>query len=151
MAQGGDPLGCQRSPSPSRVLIPADSGGRKGQRERLWKPELQRLADPTGMRIEGCQYPPGPRKWNKIAHRLFCHITRNGRGVPLGTPEVGVTLVSSTRTEAGLGVHCRLAEEAYPKGRKVSAKEGASLRTRRNKFHGDWDYEIRPRPPQKLR
>lgn len=151
IAQWWEQLGCQRYSSPSRLLITADSGGSNGNRNRLWKHELQRLADTTGMIIEVCHYPPGTSKWNKIEHRLFCHITRNWRGVPLVTHEVVVNLVSSTRTNEGLEVHCWLDEKIYPKGRKVSDKEFASLRIRRNKFHGDWNYEILPRTPTKLR
>ena len=149
--QWWEQLGCQRYPAPSRLLITADSGGSNGNRNRLWKHELQRLADTTGLIIEVCHYPPGTSKWNKIEHRLFCHITRNWRGVPLVTHEVVVNLVSSTRTNEGLEVHCWLDEKAYPKGRKVGDKEFASLRIRRNKFHGEWNYEILPRPPTKLR
>ena len=149
--QWWEQLGCQRYPAPSRLLITADSGGSNGNRNRLWKHELQRLADTTGIIIEVCHYPPGTSKWNKIEHRLFCHITRNWRGVPLVTHEVVVNLVSSTRTNAGLEVHCWLDEKAYPKGRKVGDKEFASLRIRRNKFHGEWNYEILPRPLTKLR
>jgi len=149
--QWWDQLGCQRYPSPSRLLITADSGGSNGHRTRLWKHELQRLADTRGIIIEVCHYPPGTSKWNKIAHRLFCHITRNWRGVPLTTYEVVVNLVSSTRTQEGLAVHCWLDEKAYPKGRKVSEQEFAAIRIRRNKFHGDWNYEILPRPLPKLR
>ena len=149
--QWWEQLGGQRYPSPSRWLITADSGGSNGHRNRLWKHELQRLADALGIIIEVCHYPPGTSKWNKIEHRLFCHITRNWRGVPLATYEVVVNLVSSTRTKEGLEVHCWLDEKAYPKGRKVSDKEYAAIRIRRNKFHGDWNYEILPRPPQKLR
>jgi transposase len=151
IAQWWEQLGCKRYASLSRLLITADSGGSNGNRNRLWKHELQRLADNMGMIIEVCHYPPGTSKWNKIEHRLFCHITRNWRGVPLVTHEVVVNLVSSTRTKEGLEVHCWLDEQAYPKGRKISEKEFASLRIRRNKFHGDWNYEILPRPPQKLR
>ena len=151
IAQWWDHLGCQRYPAPARLLITADSGGSNGHRTRLWKHELQRLADTTGMIIEVCHYPPGTSKWNKIEHRLFCHITRNWRGVPLTTYEVVVNLVSSTRTSAGLEVHCWLDEKAYTKGRKVSEQEFAAIRLRRNKFHGDWNYEILPRPPKKLR
>jgi transposase len=144
-------LGCQRYAVPSRLLITADSGGSNGHRNRLWKHELQRLADATGMIIEVCHYPPGTSKWNKIEHRLFCHITRNWRGVPLVTHEVVVNLVSSTRTNTGLEVHCWLDEKAYPKGRKVSKQEYAAIRLRPNKFHGDWNYEILPRPSTHLR
>ncbi len=139
-------LGDPRYPTARRMLITADSGGSNGHRTRLWKLELQRLADTTGRIIEVCHYPPGTSKWNKIEHRLFCHITRNWRGIPLTTYEVVVNLVSATRTKEGLVVHCWLDEKAYPKGRKVSAQEYAALRIRRNKFHGDWNYEILPRP-----
>ncbi len=144
-------LGGPRYPTATRVLITADSGGSNGHRTRLWKLELQRLADTTGRIIEVCHYPPGTSKWNKIEHRLFCHITRNWRGIPLTTSEVVVNLVSATRTKEGLTVHCWLDEKAYPKGRKVSAQEYAALRIRWNKFHGDWNYEILPRPANQLR
>ena len=97
-------LGRKRYASPSRLLITADCGGSNGHRNRLWKLELQKLADETGLTIEVCHYPPGTSKWNKIEHRLFCHITRNWRGVPLETHEVVVNLVSSTRTSEGLEV-----------------------------------------------
>jgi hypothetical protein len=138
-------LGKKRYKSPKRLLITADSGGSNGHRNRLWKYELQRLADQTRMTIEVCHYPPGTSKWNKIEHRLFCHITRNWRGVPLETHQVVVNLVSSTRTEEGLEVHCRLDCNDYPKGRKITDVEMASLRIKRNAFHGDWNYEILPR------
>jgi hypothetical protein len=151
IAQWWDQLGCQRYPAPARLLITADSGGSNGHRTRLWKHELQRLADTSGIILEVCHYPPGTSKWNKIEHRLFCHLTRNWRGVPLATYEVVVQLVSSTRTKEGLEVHCWLDEKAYSKGRKVSEKEYAAIRLRRNKFHGDWNYEILPRPTKKLR
>lgn len=118
---------------------------RDGHRNRLWKLELQRLANQTGMIIEICHYPPGTSKWNKIEHRLFCHITRNWRGVPLESHEVVVNLVSSTRTTEGLEVHCSLDENEYKKGRKISDLERDTIRLRRNKFHGDWNYEILPR------
>lgn len=138
-------MGKKRYKAPRRLVITADSGGSNGHRNRLWKYELQRLADQTGMIIEVCHYPPGTSKWNKIEHRLFCHITRNWRGVPLETHQVVVSLVSSTRTNEGLEVHCQLDAKDYPKGRKVTDAEMASLRIKRNAFHGDWNYEIRPR------
>jgi transposase len=138
-------LGKKRYKKPTRLLITADSGGSNGHRNRLWKFELQKLADQTGMTIEVCHYPPGTSKWNKIEHRLFCHITRNWRGVPLETHQVVVNLVSSTRTAAGLEVHCSLDANAYAKGRKVTDTDMESLRIKRNAFHGDWNYEIRPR------
>lgn len=138
-------LGRKRYDKPKRLLITADSGGSNGNRNRLWKYELQRLADKTGMIIEVCHYPPGTSKWNKIEHRLFCHITRNWRGVPLETRQVVVSLVSSTRTEEGLEVHCQLDEKDYPQGRKITDKQLAQLNIRRNAFHGEWNYEIHPR------
>jgi hypothetical protein len=138
-------LGRQRYPQSKRLLITADSGGSNGHRNRLWKYELQHLADETGLTIEVCHYPPGTSKWNKIEHRLFCHITRNWRGVPLESYQVVVNLVSSTRTFAGLEVHCRIDENKYPKGRKISDSQMATLNIKRNAFHGDWNYEIKPR------
>jgi transposase len=144
-------LGRRRYRSPSRLLITADSGGSNGHRNRLWKYELQKLADRTGMIIEVCHYPPGTSKWNKIEHRLFCHITRNWRGVPLETHEVVVNLVSSTRTNEGLEVHCQLDERNYPKGQKVSDEQFAAIRLRKSKFHGDWNYEIHPSSKTQMR
>lgn len=138
-------LGKRRCQKPRRLLITADSGGSNGHRNRLWKYELQRFADETGTIIEVCHYPPGTSKWNKIEHRLFCHITRNWRGVPLESHQVVVSLVSSTRTAEGLAVHCRLDENDYPKGRKISDAEMAEIKIKRNAFHGDWNYEILPR------
>jgi len=138
-------LGKKRYAKPKRLLITADSGGSNGHRNRLWKYELQRLADETGMTIEVCHYPPGTSKWNKIEHRLFCHITRNWRGVPLESHQIVVSLVSSTRTNEGLEVHCRIDSNDYPKGRKISDFEMSQIRIKRNAFHGDWNYEIKPR------
>ena len=137
-------LGKQRYRKPLRLLITADSGGSNGHRNRLWKLELQRLANETGMTIEVCHYPPGTSKWNKIEHRLFCHITRNWRGVPLETHQIVVNLVSSTRTNEGLEVHCWLDEAEYEKGRTISDRDMESIRIKRNKFQGDWNYEILP-------
>jgi hypothetical protein len=137
-------LGRKRFRKPSRLLVTADSGGSNGSRNRLWKLELQKLANDTGMVIEVCHYPPGTSKWNKIEHRLFCHITRNWRGVPLESHEIVVNLVSSTRTNEGLEVHCWLDEKQYKKGRKISDREMQRVRLKRHKFHGDWNYEILP-------
>lgn len=137
-------LGKKRYRKPTRLLITADSGGSNGHRNRLWKLELQRLANQTGMIIEVCHYPPGTSKWNKIEHRLFCHITRNWRGVPLETRQIVVNLVSSTRTNEGLEVHCWLDEGDYQTGRKVTDREMATINMKRNPFHGDWNYEILP-------
>lgn len=144
-------LGSQRYRKPTRLLITADCGGSNGYRNRLWKLQLQLLADEMGMVIEVCHYPPGTSKWNKVEHRLFCHITRNWRGVPLQTHELVVNLVSSTRTQEGLEVHCWLDGAAYFTGRKVSAAELAEIRIKRNLFHGDWNYEIQPRTKAAMR
>jgi Rhodopirellula transposase DDE domain len=138
-------LGQHRYRSPKRLMVTADSGGSNSSRARLWKLELQRFADDTGLIIEVCHYPPGTSKWNKIEHRLFCHITRNWQGVPLETLQVVINLIGSTRTQQGLEVHAWLDENTYQKGRKVSDAEMSELSIKRNTFHGDWNYEIHPR------
>jgi hypothetical protein len=138
-------LGQHRYRSPKRLLVTADGGGSNSSRARLWKVELQRFADETGFIIEVCHYPPGTSKWNKIEHRLFCHITRNWQGVPLETLQVVINLIGSTRTQQGLEVHAWLDETAYKKGRKVTKAEMSELYIKRNSFHGDWNYEIHPR------
>ena len=137
-------LGKKRYPSAKRLLITADSGGSNSPRTRLWLWELQRFADETGMIIEVCHYPPGTSKWNKIEHRLFCHITRNCQGTPLETLKIVVNLIGSTTTEEGLEVHAWLDGKKYEKGRKVSDAELAEIYIKRNKFHGDWNFEIHP-------
>jgi transposase len=138
-------LGKARYPASKRLLITADSGGSNSSRTRLWKTELQRFADKTGLIVEVCHYPPGTSKWNKIEHRLFCHITRNWRGVPLETHEIVVQSIGSTTTTQGLEVHVWLDEAHYEKGRKVKDEELDECRIVRNAFHGEWNYEIRPR------
>jgi hypothetical protein len=138
-------LGQNNYPSARRILLTADSGGSNSARARLWKLELQRLADETGFIIEVCHYPPGTSKWNKIEHRLFCHITRNWQGVPLETLEIVVSSIGHTRTESGLEVHAWLDASQYQKGIKVSDKELAECIIKRNTFQGDWNYEIHPR------
>jgi Rhodopirellula transposase DDE domain len=140
-----DRLGQYRYRSPKRLLVTADSGGSNSSRTRLWKVELQRLAEETGLIIEVCHYPPGTSKWNKIEHRLFCHITRNWRGVPLETLQIVINLIGSTRTTQGLEVHAWLDENTYEKGRKITHAEMSDLYIKRNRFHGDWNYEIHPR------
>jgi transposase len=144
-------LGKRRYRSPRRLLITADSGGSNSSRNRLWKLELQKFADETQMIIEICHFPPGTSKWNKIEHRVFCHITRNWRGVPLETIEIVVNLIGATRTSTGLEVHCWLDEDQYDKGRKVTNAEMNELFIKRNAFHGEWNYEIHPREPRGIR
>jgi hypothetical protein len=138
-------LGRDRYERAKRILVTADSGGSNSSRCRLWKVELQKWADETGLIVEVCHYPPGTSKWNKIEHRLFCHITRNWRGVPLETLEVVVESIGATTTEAGLEVHAWLDADEYEKGRKVSDEELAACNIKRNTYHGEWNYEIHPR------
>jgi len=127
------------------VLITADGGGSNGSRLRLWKLELQNLADDTGLSISVCHFPPGTSKWNKIEHRLFSFISSNWRGEPLRDYETVVRLISRTATTKGLRVTCRLDRRKYPTGRKVTDEEMKRVNLERNKFHGDWNYTIRPR------
>ena len=137
-------LGRKRYPSGQRLLITADAGGSNSPRTRLWRWELQNLANETGLRLEACHYPPGTSKWNKIEHRLFCHITRNWRGTPLETLEIVVSLIGGTKTDEGLEVHAWLDQRKYEKGRKVSDEDLAEVRIKRDAFHGDWNYAILP-------
>jgi hypothetical protein len=138
-------LGRKRYGQAKRLLITADSGGSNSSRGRLWKVELQKFADETGLIIEVCHYPPGTSKWNKIEHRVFCHITRNWRGVPLETLEIVVQSIGATTTEAGLEIHAWLDEGTYDKGRVVSDEELAECNIKRSDYHGEWNYEIHPR------
>jgi hypothetical protein len=142
-------LGRKRYRQLQRLLVTADSGGSNGARNRLWKWELQRLADDLGVIIEVCHFPPGTSKWNKVEHRLFCHITSNWRGQPLTDHQVVVSLIGSTKTSTGLVVHARLDQRQYNKGRKISDKEMATLNLKPHRFHGEWNYEIHPREARK--
>lgn len=144
-------LGRERYPKAKRLLITADSGGSNGSRTRLWKVELQKFADETGLLLEVCPYPPGTSKWNKIAHRVFCHITRNWQGEPLETVEIVVALIGRTATNEGLEVHAWLDKATYKTGIKVTDEELAECLIKRNKFHGDWNYEISPRSLSQIR
>ena len=132
-------------PHAHRLLITADGGGSNGYRLRLWKVELQRFADATGIAIVVCHFPPGTSKWNKVEHRLFSFISSNWRGEPLRDYETIVRLIANTTTAKGLTVTCRLDRRRYPVGRKVSNKEMATLRLTPQPFHGDWNYVIKPR------
>jgi hypothetical protein len=137
-------MGCRRYPRAKRLLITADSGGSNSPRTRLWRWALQQFANETGLTIEVCHYPPGTSKWNKIEHRLFCHITRNWQGVPLESYEIVVNLIAATTTNMGLEVHAWLDEASYQKGKKISDSQLAEVRIRRNAFHGEWNYQILP-------
>lgn len=132
-------------PKTKELLITADGGGSNGSRLRLWKFELQKLADQTGLSISVCHFPPGTSKWNKIEHRLFSFITSNWRGEPLRDYETIVKLIANTTTAKGLKVKCRLDHRKYATGRKISDEEMKQINMARNKFHGEWNYTIKPR------
>jgi len=132
-------------PQAKRLLICADGGGSNGHRVRLWKKELQGLADETGMELQVCHLPPGTSKWNRIEHRLFSHISINWRGKPLTSHEVIVQLISATTTKTGLRVKAQRDAGKYPDKIKVSDHEMANLNLERAEFHGDWNYSLKPR------
>ena len=138
-------MGSRVYPKAKELLVMADAGGSNGYRIRLWKVALQELADAIGLRISVCHFPPGTSKWNKIEHRMFCHITENWRGKPLVSRAVIVNLIGNTKTRTGLTINAELDENAYPTGIKVSDAELAAVRIKRAKFHGDWNYTISPR------
>ena len=137
-------MGREAYPKATRLLITADSGGSNGSRLRLWKLELQKLADETRLRIAVCHFPPGTSKWNKIEHRLFSFISKNWRGKPLTSLQVIVSLIAATTTATGLKVHSELDTASYQPGIKVSDKDVSEINLRRDKFHGDWNYEVHP-------
>ena len=137
-------MGRETYPQAKRLLITADSGGSNGCRLRLWKSELQRLANESGLAISVCHLPPGTSKWNKIEHRLFSFISQNWRGKPLVSHEVIVNLIAATTTETGLMVRCQLDEKTYEKGLRVSDSELAAIKLLRDPFHGEWNYTIAP-------
>ena len=126
------------------LLITADGGGSNGSRLRLWKLELQKFADETNLSISVCHFPPGTSKWNKVEHRLFSFISSNWRGEPLRDYETIVHLIARTTTAKGLQVTCRLDRRKYPTGRKVTDEEIKRVNLKKNKFHGEWNYTIRP-------
>src|SRR5678816_3761008 len=138
-------MGKKRHPTAKRLMITADGGGSNGYRVRLWKVELQKLADELKLPITVCHLPPGTSKWNKIEHRLFSFISINWRGRPLRTYETVINLISNTTNRGGLVVRARLDRRNYPIGKTVSAKELRELNIERDEFHGDWNYTIKPR------
>ena len=137
-------IGSHAYPRAKDLLITADGGGSNGSRVRLWKLELQMLANEIGIPIRVCHYPPGTSKWNKIEHRLFSFITMNWRGEPLVSHEVMLNLIANTRTKTGLSVRVELDKGVYPKGVKVTDAAMASINISRDAFHGDWNYAICP-------
>jgi hypothetical protein len=141
-------MGASAYPGARELLLTADGGGSNGSRSRLWKVELQRLADETGLAITVCHFPPGTSKWNKIEHRMFCHITENWRGRPLINHEVIVSLIANTTTRTGLRIKAALDVGHYPTGLKVSDEQMRALNLSPADFHGeDWNYTISPRHP----
>jgi hypothetical protein len=131
-------------PKAKKIFITADAGGSNGHKLRLWKWELQRLANETGVSICVSHFPPGTSKWNKIEHRLFSFISQNWRGEPLTSYETIVRLIAATKTSTGLRVACRLDKRSYQPGKEVTKEQFKSIKIKRNKFHGDWNYEILP-------
>jgi hypothetical protein len=135
-------MGAKRYPNASALLITADGGGSNGSRCRLWKVALQSLSARLGLPVHVCHFPPGTSKWNKIEHRMFCHITQNWRGRPLVSHEVIVNLIANTTTQAGLKIQAELDRGTYPTGIKITDAELASLNLKRDSFHGDWNYTV---------
>ena len=140
-----DRMGRERYPTMTSVMITADGGGSNGSRLRLWKTSLQQLADETGLTFQVCHYPPGTSKWNKIEHRMFCHITQNWRGTPLIDRLTVIELIANTTTSTGLRIRCELDPATYTKGIKVSDAEMTTLNITRDEFHPEWNYAIAPR------
>lgn len=128
----------------AEILITADCGGSNGNRVRLWKVELQKFADETGMIINVCHFPPGTSKWNKIEHKMFCHISKNWRGKPLITREAVVKLISNTKTNQGLKIQAKLDEKTYLKGKKITDEQLNTVNLEKSEFHGEWNYRILP-------
>lgn len=142
-------MGRSRHPHATELLIMADGGGSNGSRCRLWKIALQELANQLQMTIRVCHFPPGTSKWNKIEHRMFCHITQNWRGRPLISHEVIVNLIANTATQQGLRIRAELDQRQYPTGTKVSNAELQRVKLKPHKFHGDWNYTITPTQKKK--
>ena len=138
-------MGSQTYPEARELLIMADGGGSNSSRTRLWKVALQGLADETGMAISVCHFPPGTSKWNKIEHRMFCHITANWRGRPLVSHEVIVNLIGNTTTKTGLRIQAGLDRQSYPTGIKITDEVLAEVNIEKEEFHGEWNYRILPR------
>ena len=137
-------MGRKRYPRAKELLITADCGGSNGSRTRLWKVVLQELADDLGLRLTVCHFPPGTSKWNKVEHRMFCHITQNWRGRPLTSYVVIVQLIANTQTTAGLKIRSELDEHVYPLKEKVTAEQLAQVRLTPATFHGEWNYMVTP-------
>jgi hypothetical protein len=142
-------MGRARYPKMNELTITADCGGSNGARVRLWKLELQKFADQTNLTLHVHHYPPGTSKWNKIEHRLFCHITQNWRGRPLTSRVAVVELIGATTTKKGLKIECALDERTYQKGIKVTVAAMKAIDITGDAFHPEWNYTIKPRTPAK--
>ena len=138
-------MGRQRYPNATELFLTADAGGSNGYRSRVWKYELQRFSDRTGLAVHVSHFPPGTSKWNKVEHRLFSFITMNWRGKPLRTYETIVSLIGNTTNSGGLVVKARLDRRNYPTGKTITDDQLRDVRMERHAFHGDWNYTIRPR------
>ncbi len=137
-------MGRENYPQATEILITADCGGSNGYRVRLWKIELQKLANKTGMTINVCHFPPGTSKWNKIEHKMFCQISKNWRGEPLITRETVVNLIGNTKTNKGLKIKAKLDENIYEKGKKITDEQLNAINLEKSEFHGEWNYKIKP-------
>ena len=138
-------MGAPEYPKIKKILITADCGGSNGYRVKLWKYELQKLADELDIAVAVCHFPPGTSKWNKIEHRMFSYITKNWRGRPLESRETVIQLISNTKTKTGLEINAVLDNNIYEKGIHISAKEMSQINERKDSFHGEWNYQILPR------
>jgi len=141
-------LGKDRYPSAETLTITADSGGSNNPRTRLWRHELQRLADSTGLRVQVCHFPPGTSKWNKIEHRMFSFVSLNWRGKPLESLEIIVNLIAATTTNTGLKIYARLDDQNYERGINITDDQLATVNITRHEFHGDWNYTVIPSQAQ---
>ena len=141
-------MGRPRYPDATNLLITADCGGSNGYRVRLWKLELQKLADELGIEITVCHLPPGTSKWNRIEHAMFSSISMNWRGQPLVDYQTIVRLIGATTTKTGLRIRCAIDDNTYEKGRKVTDAEMRSINLCPHEFHGEWNYTIKPRTPE---
>ncbi len=137
-------MGRKNHPNAKKLLIMADGGGSNGSRNKLWKTELQKLADELNMEISVCHFPPGTSKWNKIEHRMFSCISMNWRGRPLTNYETIVNLISNTTTKNGLKINCMLDKSKYQTGIKITDEQMQNLRLTKEKFHGEWNYKLKP-------
>jgi len=137
-------MGKELYPKAKQLLITADGGGSNSSRSRLWKIEIQKLSNETGLEIKTSHFPPGTSKWNKIEHRLFSYISQNWRGKPLISHEVIINLIAATTTKEGLKIKCQIDDNIYPKGIKISDRELEKVKILRDDFHGEWNYSISP-------